>query len=569
MQSRLFVQQYEPGPLFDDNTLVKIISYLNPEDVAHLRLLNKHFSQVLQENSYWKAEAKRHFHVDYKKFKNRPSVDWFSLFKHLYDLRYRDLPARMIKISSLVRSGDISGLNQLNLVYNDLFLKSDQYGYLWQVIASTRNQPLMDYLFKKLVEPRYDIHDDKNKIFILFSIAVSFNQVAFVRQHRSDVSDASDAVNPALILRFMPFLHNAAQYGHVDVIHSLVDSGSDVNSSLFNDKTSLELAVRSGRANAVEALFGRGASKAILQPLRFLHLAAQSGDYRTFKAIAETGVSFYTLHYDGSTLLHSAVRGRNIKIVNAVFDKMKDVQVDAVDAFGRTPLHLAAEYGCVDIFNQLLLSGASILKITNNGDSVLHCAARGGEPAIVSLIIDKNIFDVNMKNVLGETPLHRVFLREYKFDHSVTDILIGAGADVHAMTHPSNEGSKGGETPLHYAVNFSDSVGVEKLLRAHANVNAASLEGKTPIFYAVDNVENHTKATIFNKLVEARANINIKIEPDEDDDDSDEDQASANRVQQKIDQRSVLSVGLFATPAEAAEKRPSNGCDSPSKRQKK
>ncbi|HEU5282072.1 MAG TPA: ankyrin repeat domain-containing protein, partial [Gammaproteobacteria bacterium] len=566
MQSRLFVQQYEPGPLFDNNTLVKIISYLNPEDVAHLRLLNKHFSQALQGNAYWKAETKRHFHADYKKFKNRPSVDWFSLFKHLYDLRYRDLPARMIKISSLVRSGDILALNQLNLVYDVLFLKGDKYGYLWQVIASTRNQPLMDYFFKKLVEPRYDIHDDKNKIFILFSIAVSFNQVAFVRQHRSDVSDA---VDPDLILRFMPFLHNAAQYGHVDVIHSLVDSGSDVNSSWFGNGPSLEFAVRSGRANAVEALFGRGASKENLQSFRFLNLAAQSGDYRTFKVIAETGVSFYTLHYDGSTLLHSAVRGRNIKIVNAIFDKIKDVDVDAVDKLGQTPLHLAAEYGCVDIFNQLLLSGASILKTTYNGDSVLHCAAKGREPAIVGLIMDKNIFDINMKNLAGETPLHRVFLCEYKFDHSVTDILIGARADVHAMTHPLNEGSRGRETPLHYAVNFSDSVGVEKLLRAHANVNAASLKGKTPIFYAVDNVENHTKATIFNKLVEARANINIKIEPDEDDDDSDEDQASANRVQQKIDQRSVLSVGLFATPAEAAEKRPSNGCDSPSKRQKK
>jgi ankyrin repeat protein len=519
MQSRLFVQQYEPGPLFDDNTLVKIISYLNPEDVAHLRLLNKHFSQALQGNAYWKAETKRHFHADYKKFKNRQNVDWFSLFKRYYYFCYRNLSAPILKIISLVHSGDISGLDQLNLSYDDLFWKCYNDSCLWEVIASTRNQPLMDHFFKKLVKPYYNIRDSKNEIFDLFSIVISFNQTKFFNKHWLDIRDE---VAPTFTSSDIPFLHNAAKHGYVSFIHSLINFNFDVDSLAYKRTTPLELAVRSGRADAVEALFGWGASRENLGHL--IHLAAQSGHYRTFKAIEETGVSFYTLHDDGSTLLHSAVCGRNIKIVNAIFEKMKDVQVDAVDASGRTPLHLAAEYGCVDIFNQLLLSGASILKTTNNGDSVLHCAANGREPAIVSLIMDKNIFDINMKNLLGETPLHCVFWCEYRFNHEIIDILIRAGADVNAVTGPSHEDFEGKETPLHYAVFHEDSVGIEKLLSAGADVNAVSQRGKPPIFYAVDEVENHTKAIIFNKLVEAGAGVNIKMGPYEDDDlDEDDD----------------------------------------------
>jgi ankyrin repeat protein len=534
MQSRPPLQQ-EPkfSQLLNVSVLANVASCLTPEEIANLRLVNQGLSAALTENHHWRGQVERHFHAHYKEVKNWQNVDWFSLFKYLYDFHYRDLPARMIKIISLIRSGDISGLDQLNFGYDDLiyynsFLRYGGRNYLWQVMASTRNQALMDYFFKKLVEPRYNLDDYKKEIFNLFSIAIAFNQAAFFDKHWSEVSNA---VGPTFISPIMPFLHNAAKHGHVGLIHSIINAGFNVDSLarinadfnfdswLIGDKTQtpLELAVNSGRADAVKALFDRGASKENLG--RLIHLAAQSGHYRTFKAIEETGVSFYDAFRDReSTLLHSAVRGRNIKIVNAIFKKMKDVQVDAVDKLGQTPLHLAAKYGCVNIFNQLLLSRASILKITNNGDSMLHSAARGGEPAIVSLIIDKNILDINMKNSLGETPLHCVFPGKNKLNHEVIDILIRAGADVNAMKNPLNKGVEG-KTPLHYAVSCRSSVGVEKLLRNGANVNAVSKGGKPPIFYLLRNEEDQIKETpenvsfIFNKLVDARADVNIKIKP--------------------------------------------------------
>jgi ankyrin repeat protein len=627
MQSRPPLQQQpEFSPLLNASTLANVASYLKPEEIVNLRLVNQGLSSAaFIENHDWRAETKRHFRDDYKKFRNWPNVNWFSLFKHLYDRHYRDLPARTVKICSSVCSGDVSALKQLNLVYDDLFLSLDQRGVLWELIASTRNQPLMDYFFQALVMPRYVPGIDDETRYRLLGLAAAFNQGAFIGEMSSFVRSM---IHPAAIHRhdLTSPLHLAAQYGHVDVIRRLVlDCGVNVNfvPQYYFGGMPLKSAVRSGRVDAVEALFNLGANKENAGDL--LHLAAQSGHYRTFKAIEKTGVSFSILCDGSSTLLHSAVHGRNIKIVNAVFEKMKNVEVDAVDQLGQTPLHLAAKYGCVDIFHQLLLSGASISIITKNGGSVLHYAAEGREPAIVKHIINKNIFDINMQDSSGETPLHRVFRGEYQFNHEVIDILIAARADVNA----------GKKTPLHCAVSAGDDVGVEKLLMAGATVNAVLASGETPIFGVLSEIKNHTRETMMNRLVDARADINIKINIESDDYDSLEDThatllhlavvfnelpivemllkakadvgavdqqgrtplhlaVSNNKTeivaalleagspvdgvdecgrtpvaQQTIGQMSVSSRGLFSAPAEASEKRPSDGCDSPSKRQKK
>ncbi|HEU5280854.1 MAG TPA: ankyrin repeat domain-containing protein, partial [Gammaproteobacteria bacterium] len=511
MQSRPPLQQ-EPefSQLLNASTLANIVSHLKAEDIVNLRLVNQGLSVALTENHHWRSQVERYFHDDYKKFQNKPNVHWFSLFKHLYDRHYSDLPARTVKICSSVCFGDVAALKQLNLVHDDLFLKVGRDRFLWELIASTQNQPLMDYIFQGLVMPHNVPGMDNKTQYRLLSLAAAFNQGGVISEMGSVVAelihwiDVYDRTSP---------LHLAAQHGHVDVIRRLVfDGGVNINSVSKSGRTPLEAAAKSGRVDAVEALFDFGASKENLG--RLLHLAAQSGDYGTFNAIAKTGVSFSILDDGLSTLLHSAVRGRNIEIVNAVFKDRKDMQVDVVDELGQTPLHLAAQYGCVDIFNKLLLLGALLSKITKDGSSILHYAAEGREPAIVNFMISQNMFDFNIKNKLGVAPLHRVFSCKHQFNHEVIGMLVRAGADVNMKTSTSiynGEYFEGKETPLHYAVCREDRFGVKALLDVGADVNAVSPEGETPIFYAVAVTENHTTVTIFNMLLDAGADINFKV----------------------------------------------------------
>jgi ankyrin repeat protein len=77
------------------------------------------------------------------------------------------------------------------------------------------------------------------------------------------------------------------------------------------------------------------------------------------------------------------------------------------DELGRTPIHVAAEFGCLESFG-LLMEGTSVEEIDLDGMSVLHYAARGHSPRILSVCINKDA-DPSARDAAGMTALHHVF----------------------------------------------------------------------------------------------------------------------------------------------------------------
>ena len=114
----------------------------------------------------------------------------------------------------------------------------------------------------------------------------------------------------------------------------------------------------------------------------------------------------------------------------------------------------------------LLLTIAAVLLVGTAFADPIHEAAANGDLAGVQAELDKGV-DVNVKDMLGFTPLHLAVTKE------ITELLINEGADVNAK-------NKWGGTPLHAAATNGKKEVAELLIAKGADVNAKSDFG-TPL----------------------------------------------------------------------------------------
>jgi len=143
------------------------------------------------------------------------------------------------------------------------------------------------------------------------------------------------------------------------------------------------------------------------------------------------------------------------------------------------------------------------------------------------VIIFSPRFDVNLKNSLQQTLLHRSLDNHAPLkDPEISELLIEAGANVnakdifkqaplHLCNNPLlvallikagadvNTCNKFGETPLHIYLENEEIV--KLLIKAKANVNARNKYGKTPLHQCRDNNFNVARLLIIN-----HANVNAQ-----------------------------------------------------------
>lgn len=102
--------------------------------------------------------------------------------------------------------------------------------------------------------------------------------------------------------------------------------------------------------------------------------------------------------------------------------------------------------------------------------------------------------------VTGTAMLDALFSNKVGLPYSerkkqIIRLLVDKGADV-------NKTGSGGFTPLMAASFWGDSETVKTLISAHANVKAADIARRTPLFYAAND-------TITRSLLAAHANVNV------------------------------------------------------------
>ena len=120
------------------------------------------------------------------------------------------------------------------------------------------------------------------------------------------------------------------------------------------------------------------------------------------------------------------------------------------------------------------LSVPYISGLSSGPSGDIHTGARIGYYEAVKGYLADGV-DVNVKDSVGDTPLHHAALRSNK---EMAELLIAAGADVNAK-------SDSGSTPLHNAAINGRKEVAELLIANGADVNAIIVsgrnQGKTPL----------------------------------------------------------------------------------------
>lgn len=127
-----------------------------------------------------------------------------------------------------------------------------------------------------------------------------------------------------------------------------------------------------------------------------------------------------------TTLLLSAVKSRNVGLLNKLIEKGVDLNIPNKQGF--TPLMLACRHGFDDIVQILLANGAKTALTDKKGNTVLHHACIEGYTNIAQQIISSNPELINLLNTEKVSPLvYAISLHE---DIELTQLLLANKAEA-------------------------------------------------------------------------------------------------------------------------------------------
>eukprot|EP01007_Sphenomonas_quadrangularis_P002700 NODE_449_length_1471_cov_253.333333_g332_i0.p1 GENE.NODE_449_length_1471_cov_253.333333_g332_i0~~NODE_449_length_1471_cov_253.333333_g332_i0.p1 ORF type:complete len:424 (+),score=100.72 NODE_449_length_1471_cov_253.333333_g332_i0:24-1274(+) len=178
---------------------------------------------------------------------------------------------------------------------------------------------------------------------------------------------------------------------------------------------------------------------------------------------------------EGNTALHACIH-KGTAALEWCLKKLAPYSTRAINVtnlLGKTPVHLAVKLNLVDCLTVLLRAGADPNVPNNVGSAALHTAAACGALECVQVLLSQPNVDVNMRDVLGNTALHKcVFSGSVR----VADMLIDKGAKL-------NEKNNEGLTALGVAVRAGQVQFVQHLLKHGADCNVLDNKGNTVLHY--------------------------------------------------------------------------------------
>lgn len=284
-------------------------------------------------------------------------------------------------------------------------------------------------------------------------------------------------------------LHKASLKGHQNVTELLIANGAQIDAKTLDNCTPLYFAACSHRQDVAQLLLDYGAD---MEP----DVALMLGKIELIKHYLERGVDANSKllkgYMKGESWLNQAVAYQNRNLIELLLNNGARVNektgifqssplhtaamgirgkacryicelliahgadVHSKDKHDETPLHRAAQIGCLDITELLLDCGADVDALNTVRRSALSIAAQHHHLQVVEFLLSRNA-SVNFTDAQGWTPLLRAFQRAG--GEETIKVLVTHGANVNVR------GSRG-ESPLHLAV-AQNNKNIVELLLAH------------------------------------------------------------------------------------------------------
>jgi ankyrin repeat protein len=187
--------------------------------------------------------------------------------------------------------------------------------------------------------------------------------------------------------------------------------------------------------------------------------AVKRGDTAAVSTLLKGRPDVNAADLDGTSALHWAVVRDNVTAVDALVRAGADVK--KANRYGVTPLAVACTNGNVEIIRRLLDAGADANTVTVDGETVLMDAARTGKAEAVKLLLAHGARVSAREELRGQDALMWAAAEN---NTDVVTTLVEAGAEINAR-------SKGGFTPLLFAIRAGGKGAVQALLDRGAYVN--------------------------------------------------------------------------------------------------
>jgi len=204
-----------------------------------------------------------------------------------------------------------------------------------------------------------------------------------------------------------------------------------------------------------------------------IHRSAMNGDMDTLKLLVKSGCDINFMNNYGDTPLHIAVESDQIEIVKILLQR-KECNLNLVNNLGFSALHNAAQYGKLEIVTLLLSSGCNKDITNENGDTPLHYAVDSDHTDIVQLLLEHKC-STSIVNRYGSTALHNAADKSAE----QLNLFLKKGCD------PNTKNSMG-QSLLHSAIDNRKCDIIDALILAKCSLELPNQLGDTPLYCAID-----------------------------------------------------------------------------------